>query len=200
MTVAAKSRLCSVAGCSRGYYSKEYCSNHYSLWRRHGNPVAGRTSPTQTLVEIERALADARPDSCWLWPFSTNKGGYSQIQIAKQRRAAHQVVCERAHGRAPSPEMEVAHNCGNRRCINPHHLRWATPKENQADRVVHGTTNRGQAHYLARLTEADVLAIRKMSGAGMTAREIAAHFGRPKPTIEAVIQRRSWAWLQEKGT
>jgi hypothetical protein len=35
-------RTCSVDGCEKGHIARGYCSRHYQLWRRYGDPTAGR--------------------------------------------------------------------------------------------------------------------------------------------------------------
>jgi hypothetical protein len=59
-------------------------------------------------------------------------------------RRAHRVMCEIAHGPKPAPGFVAAHTCGKGRegCVNPRHLRWASQKENMADKLLHGTSNR----------------------------------------------------------
>jgi hypothetical protein len=54
---------------------------------------------------------------------------------------ATRVMCKLAHGPAPTPKHHAAHSCGkgHEACINPKHLRWATPRENAADAKLHGT-------------------------------------------------------------
>ena len=158
-----------------------------------------RTPPVVIWKTVEAAIAHVEVDACVLWPHSVGASGYGQFQLNGQKLGVHQFVCECVHGQRPSKTHQASHSCGVRLCINPHHLRWATPKENQADRLHHGTANRGEQHYLARLTEADVLEIRSLYGRGhVTAADIAQRFNRPRSTIEAVIQKRSWAWLEPK--
>ena len=57
--------------------------------------------------------------------------------------------------------MEGCHNDGNALNNNLNNLRWDTPKNNHADKVKHGTTNRGERCGTAKLTLEQVRAIRK---------------------------------------
>lgn len=101
-------------------------------------------------------------EECLKRPFSTKEDGYGICWFKAKRYRAHRMMCAVAHGPAPTPSHEAAHSCGkgNHGCCNPRHLSWKTPKENQADRVAHGTAPRGSAHGAAKLTESDVLAMR----------------------------------------
>jgi hypothetical protein len=69
--------------------------------------------------------------------------GYARYRIMSVGRKisayAHRLVCEAWHGPQPSPTHQVAHGDGTK--LNNHHsnLRWATPVENEADKIIHGT-------------------------------------------------------------
>ena len=82
-------------------------------------------------------------DECILWPWGTQTG-YGSFFKDKKRALAHIFVCHGAHGEPPTTKHEVAHSCGVRKCINKRHLRWATKSENMADKLIHGTHNRGE--------------------------------------------------------
>lgn len=93
---------------------------------------------------LRRIVAAPRVDECIIWPFATNepKPGllYGQVIFEGRVTSANNAVCCIAYGPAPSPEHEAAHSCGKSLCVNPGHVRWATPKENEADKVDHGTS------------------------------------------------------------
>jgi hypothetical protein len=144
-----------------------------------------RTSPGSCQKFLAKALA-YKGDECLFWPYSGKPGGYPQIWLDGTSKLLGRVVCERVHGPPPTPEHEAAHSCGrgNKGCITPRHLRWATHAENVADRVAHGT---------AKLTAKDVRAIRRMVSQGTrTQKQLAARFGVGEPTISKIVRREMW--------
>ena len=72
----------------------------------------------------------------------------------------HKLVLEAFVGKKPDG-MECCHNDGNPFNNHISNLRWDTPKNNHADKVKHGTTNRGERCGTAKLTLEQVRAIRK---------------------------------------
>lgn len=64
--------------------------------------------------------------------------------------------------RPPKPGEEARHY-HDRDLTNNHisNLRWGTPKQNQTDRVRHGTSNRGSGNPAAKIPEKHVLILRK---------------------------------------
>jgi len=133
-------------------------------------------------------------DGCLTWPYAKNPEGRGQIRIAKKLHYAAALMCEIVNGPRPTDDHQVAHSCGNGHlaCVHPGHLRWATPSENQMDRVIHGTSNRGERHGMARLTTDEVLALREAEG---SYREIAARFGIAYETARLIKLRKIWGWL-----
>lgn len=57
----------------------------------------------------------------------------------------------------------------------PRHLSWKTHKENEADKIEHGTRVTGERHGMAKLTIENVKEIRQIKG--VRQREIAKRFG-----------------------
>ena len=102
---------------------------------------------------------------------------------------------ETVHGAAPTDHHETAHSCGNRACVNPAHLRWATRAGNQADRVKHGTDNRGRRSAQARLSEADVRAILKQRD--RTPADLAKEYGVSRNHITSIQNGRTWGWIND---
>jgi len=95
-------------------------------------------------------------DECILWPFAVRKsngyGAHSESSTGKKKNhEAHNFVCKLAHGE-PEHGEESAHICGHKLCVNPKHLRWATPFENMEDAKRHGTLI-GGGRYRQRIFE-----------------------------------------------
>ena len=107
---------------------------------------------------IDDAIASSS-DDCLIWPFAVRKSsGYAAYTYRSAGRKvsvdAHRFVCELAHGK-PIDDDQAAHSCGVKLCINPHHLRWATPQENMDDAKAHGTV-RGGGRYRQRIFEPQI--------------------------------------------
>lgn len=119
----------------------------------------GKPTKAQWLADVARS--DHGRD-CVEWPYAKGRGGYGNLIFMGKYSNAHRVVCELAYGPAPSADHHAAHECGNRSCINPHHLSWKTPSENNLDKERHGTTRRGDKSNLAKLTRDDVERVRRL--------------------------------------
>ena len=86
--------------------------------------------------------------------------------------------------------MECCHNDGNPQNNHWSNLRWDTPKNNHADKVKHGTTNRGEQCGTAKLTLEQVRAIRQDT---RLQRIIAAEYGVKDNTISRIKSFKRWA-------
>lgn len=76
-------------------------------------------------------------------------------------------------------------------------LRYGTVSENQRDRVLHGTSNRGERCGSAKLTEADVHEIRRLRAqTDMTHKQIATQFGVARESVRDIENGKRWAWLK----
>lgn len=127
---------------------------------------------------LRQSLA-SKTDACILWPFSFKPNGYPQRAISdlSTERYAHH---------------DAAHSCGNRACVNPAHLRWASRQENMADTVEHGTRVRGAATHNHILTERQVRNVKKRLACGDKRRSIAADLSVSTSAIHAIAQGRTW--------
>ncbi len=119
--------------------------------------------------------------------------GYGEIKVDGRMEKAHRQAWVLHHG--PIPEgMHVMHSCDNPPCVNIEHLTLGTNDDNVADRVAKGRSSRllGERSTSAKLTEADVKAIRRMASLGMTNMEIAAEFNVSNQNVSQIVLRRTW--------
>jgi hypothetical protein len=193
----AEIKVCVVDGCGnptgQSGTARGMCRSHYKRWRRHGDPKAGGTPMGARIAWIEQNKSH-NGSECLIWPFSRTASGYGQFKVRRRSTLASREMCRAAHGNPPSPDYQAAHSCGNGHmgCVNPKHLRWATPKDNTAERFEHGTVPLGEKHPNAKLTAADVTQIREASG---TQVEIAERFGIARQTVGKIKRGFAWAWL-----
>ena len=105
---------------------------------------------------------------------------------------AHRVSYQLYNGPL-SEDRIVCHKCHNPQCVNPDHLYAGTRSDNQMDRVKDGTSNRGERHGNSKLTEEQVLEIRKYpKGYILTARK----YGVCPELIRRIRNRDLWYWLE----
>lgn len=187
---------CIVEGCDRIIRSGSFCQRHYLRNLRHGDPLGGARNQIAPGLKRDFLLNAvlANTDQCLEWEFVYNTGtGYGDIVWDGKSAHAHRVVCELAHGVPPEEKLVAAHSCGNRRCMNPKHLRWATYAENEADKHLHGTSLKGKPGRLIKLSEDDIVTIRGLRGV-RSQREIAEEYGVHQVTVSEIQTGKYGAW------
>jgi hypothetical protein len=187
-----RAMTCSIAECQKATKHLGLCYAHYSRLKRHGDPLAGDTFFGEPMKFFEQ-IPTYQSDECLLWPYAKGIKGYGRIRVNGKHQRVSRLVCQRIYGDPPSPRHEAAHSCRTPACVNPRHLRWATPEGNEADKIAHGTHIRGERQWKAKLTVADVLAIRVQSQRSL--RDLAREYGVHNQTIHQIRRRESWAWL-----
>lgn len=133
-------RFCTVDGCDKAHQAKGLCGAHYMRLFRHGDPLGGGTSPGEPQEFYRNIVLPYAGKDCLTWPFSRNAAGYGRIWVDGGMRTVSRRVCEEVNGPPPTPKHEAAHSCGKGHlaCVTKGHLSWKTPKENCADRIIHG--------------------------------------------------------------
>lgn len=157
---------CSIDGCTKTSHARGFCPTHYRRFRLYGSPFGRKKKDKPSPMEWLLAHKDYAESECLTWPYSSKKGRGLQPQInlgSGKNAPAARVMCILKNGEPPTQKHQCAHSCGKGHlaCVNPSHLRWATPRENQLDRVIHGTDNRGNKHPQRKLSEDIVREIRR---------------------------------------
>lgn len=161
------------------------------------------TLPLMPDVDIRRFWSKVSlPDSggCMLWRGALDHYGYGVFAFKGRPMKAHRTSLGLADGPPPFQKAEGAHSCRNRHCVAPAHLRWATPAENERDKVRDGTHNRGEQQGAAKLTRAQVAEIRHAYAAGgISQRELGLQYGVTQSNVSAIMLNRSWTHLNERA-
>jgi hypothetical protein len=185
--------LCNIENCAKLAYKRGMCNAHYIRWRRHGDPRGGRVAHGELSRFIEEVAIPFTGDECLIWPYGKTPKGYGSLYYLGKQQYAHKVVCEAINGPA-SIGQEVGHFCGRRDCVNPQHVRWVSPSENQTDRLYHNTDNRGRNNWNTKLTEEKVKEIWRLRDT-YSAPTLAERFGISRQEINAIVAKRAWGWL-----
>jgi hypothetical protein len=121
--------------------------------------------------------------------FNSTPYPYAQLGRSGGNRAVHLLVLLAFVG--PRPEgMQCRHLDGNGANCHLSNLAWGTVAENTADKLAHGTVVRGEAVGNSKLTEADVVEIRRSSESN---RVVALRYGVAPSLVSMVRTGRVWA-------
>ena len=153
----------------------------------------------EALVDRLVAGMKLRSDGCWIWMKGKDKDGYGLERMPGTRltRRAHRMSWEVRNGAIPAGLM-VLHRCDEPSCINPGHMFLGTALDNAKDRDQKGRGGwaSGEDHGQAKLTKADVSAIRALMAAKASREEVARRFGVSETSIHNVIHGLTW---KDKG-
>ena len=200
--------LCQTCG---GQISRLNCRNRRGA--KYCSPSCYHAAKSGVSPESFWARVD-RTGVCWLWLGAKSPKGYGKIKWNGRDDRAHRVAWELS--RSPVPEgMWVLHTCDTPACCNPLHLFLGDNLTNNRDKAAKGrqingerlTNNRdkaakgrqinGERHKLAKLTEADVIAIRSaLSSRSASRRGLAATFGVSRSLIDHIGAGRTWKHVQ----
>lgn len=144
----------------------------------------------QMMIWIRDVALLCQSDECLIWPYTRERTGYGRFGRAGKMVYAHRYICEWAYGAPPEPHYHAAHSClnGQLGCVNPRHLRWATPAENQRE----GKRRLPHALGMAKARE-----IRSLKG-NLREHEIAARFGISERTVRRIHYGEIWTGTPRK--
>lgn len=140
------------------------------------------------LVEIGREAG-----ACWNWTGNRPDGRHGHFSVEGKTVKAHRWMHEAVIGPIGAG-LVVRHKCDNPACVNPAHLEAGTFADNTRDMLERGRNpnRKGERHPLAKLTEADVLAIRQARVCGQTEKSLAERFGVARGQIHKIVNRINW--------
>jgi hypothetical protein len=189
-------KCCSVETCTNAVHSAGLCSKHKHRLKKHGDPLAGGTAFGSAQQFMRNVIANPPSDAaeCVLWPFPM-ANGWPRMWVDGRTVSASHVALELSGSPRPSADFHALHHpvvCHNRACVRPSHLRWGTPSENMQDKVLDGTSSRGEQHGRAKLTSHDIRSIRSDT---RVQRIVAAEYGITRSYVSRIRSRDVWRWL-----
>jgi len=194
--------FCSIDGCGKKRLARGYCQSHWRKWSNYGDPLFVKVRKKVSKPNCRgrkffiEVVLPYEGDECLIWPFARNAKGYGPVAWNGRRALVHRLACEQVHGQPPTDKHQAAHSCGQGKngCVNPRHLRWATQKENDADKVIHGTLLRGDLLKSSKLKPDQVVQIRSLDGSILRS-QIAEMFGISRNHVGNIVRRETWSWL-----
>ena len=136
---------------------------------------------------------------CWLWIGYINSGGYGRMFTRGNRGVlAHRYSYWMHKGEIPKGKY-VCHTCDTPSCVNPNHLFIGTKADNNKDRHQKNRTvlpnQSGSNHSQSKLTEADVIDIRRLSKTVST-QELSRIYGVEYSGLRKIINRKAWRHVE----
>lgn len=162
---------------------------------RHGK----RKKTPQQVEEWLWSRVDIVKSGCWEWIGPLSHDGYGAIVVnynGKKLYRPHRLSWMICFGEIPH-DLRVCHTCDNPKCINPKHLWLGTMKQNTLDSVIKGRANRakGEMTGKSKLSNSQVIEMRKMRDDGKTFEVIGNRFGVTKANARYVCSGRTWRHL-----
>jgi hypothetical protein len=171
-------------------------SSEGEIWRvakRHGRGVkpGGGYYVGATISPCQRVRAEYRTRDGYLLVATTING-------VKVVVGAHRLVWVSLNGAIPEG-MTINHKNGKKRDNSPRNLELATHSEQRrhALEVLNVNRNRpkGSKHPKTKLSEANVIEMRRLRLAGVMVKEIAARFNMKPRAVSAIIVGRTWCHI-----
>jgi hypothetical protein len=155
--------------------------------------VSGRRRKEATRPLAERFWEKVdRSSGCWTWRAQRDAKGYGLFAVSRGVPGrAHRIAWELEYGPIPGGSW-VLHRCDNPPCVRPEHLFLGDAAVNARDAQQKGRRAAGERHGIAKLTTAQVAAIRLARARGETGPSIAARYGVSKTTVYHIATKKTW--------
>lgn len=130
---------------------------------------------------------------CWIWTGLKNRQGYGKLTIDYKTVITHRYSWILHNGDIPE-RILICHKCDTPSCVNPDHLFLGAYSDNMKDMVKKGRNrdDRGSKHPMAKLTEEQVLMIRKRLENGDKGCDLASEYNVHNMTISQIKLRKKW--------
>lgn len=195
------------------------CGNRKDVRAKKCAECQRNRGPQTTMEQRFWMKVDRRgPDECWPWKGTKLRHGYGVLYKpgkTSEYVRAHRFSWSLVNGPIPDG-MVICHRCDNPNCVNPAHLFVGSIADNNHDRNAKGRDGRavgeangahthpekvarGSGHYAARLTDAQVAAIRlakPATGVHQAAARVADEYGISKAHVIHIWYGYKWKHLE----
>lgn len=177
---------------------RKFCSLKCVGLYSQASRLASANEDTYRRLYAKVAVSSA--DACWPWQGTTTKG-YGKLRALGRDQYAHRIAWELANGEKLGSRF-ACHHCDNPLCCNPRHIYAGTPKQNIEDMDRRGrrvsVPMKGHLNPRAKLTEADVAAIRSNAG-HKTYDALSKQFGVGANQIFKILSGQAWSHTLATG-
>ena len=133
-----------------------------------------------------------KTDTCWLWQGGRTGAGYGHFAPRRGfQRLAHRLAYTLARGAIPAGQF-VLHTCDTPACVRPEHLFLGTQADNMLDKTRKNRQARGEHNGNAKLTWAQVRAMRAELAAGATPTQMARTYRVHRDLVYMIRSGKLW--------
>lgn len=135
------------------------------------------------------------PGGCWEWLGALQRDGYAHFNRDGKTLSLHRYVYERLVGPIPDG-LDLLHQCDNRRCCNPGHMKQGSHQDNMADAYKKKRHAWGERCHFSKVTAAQAAEIRRLykkyGPKRSNADVLSEQFGISKQIINCIGSGRTW--------
>jgi len=182
---------CSYLGCRSSAVKLGFCPAHHEELCHRVRRAPYRTADDRYWEKVEQR----GPDECWEWRGARTNNGYGRFLHIRVIQASHAAWLVE-HGFLPPDGMEVCHTCDNPGCVNPRHLFLGTRNDNMADMAQKGRGAVGERVHGAKLTAAEVRAMKRLISMGVRQSKLATAFGVSRATVSFIASGDRWGHVR----
>lgn len=159
----------------------------------------GQFKPLDPREYLYSKIAVDEATGCWNWTGHLFEKGYGYFKCVGLEDQA--IPASRASWKIHNGDISrydfVCHKCDNRACCNPAHLFLGTQKQNMQDCVAKERINRGENRPQHKLTEPDVVELRRARRTGESWRSLATKYGVAVNCIVSAVTGVTWKHVPE---
>lgn len=172
---------------------------HWHRLKRNGST---ELTPWPSIEERFFAFICPEPYSgCWLWTgavYHTGRGAkyqYGAFNPSGTTVHAHRFSYE-LHIGPIGKDLFCCHRCDTPLCVNPEHLFVGTALDNMRDSIAKDRHARGERGKGAKLTDADVIEIRRLYASGeATRKQLSKRFNADYSALCKIVKGKRWTHL-----